>query len=39
MVAYGVMVISIGSLVYFIKAKLNNEWPFEQRIADEAITI
>lgn len=28
MVSYGIIVISIGSIVYFAKAKINKEWPF-----------
>lgn len=38
MVVYGVIVIFIGSLVYFIKARFGNEWPFDQRKKDAAIT-
>lgn len=28
LICYGLIVISLGTVVYFIKAKLNNEWPF-----------
>ncbi len=28
MVSYGLIVISTGTIVYFIKAKMNKEWPF-----------
>lgn len=28
LISYGLIVISLGTVVYFIKAKLNSEWPF-----------
>lgn len=28
MVSYGLVVISLGTIAYFIKAKINNDWPF-----------
>ncbi|HEX8461683.1 MAG TPA: amino acid permease, partial [Segetibacter sp.] len=27
--SYGLIVIAAGAIVYFIKAKANKEWPFE----------
>ncbi len=30
MVSYGLIVISTGTIVYFIKAKMNKEWPFAE---------
>lgn len=34
MVVSGLVVILIGTVVYFIKAKLNKEWPFRKKNAD-----
>jgi fructoselysine transporter len=30
MVSYGLIVITLGIIVFFIKAKINKEWPFEE---------
>ncbi len=30
MIAYGMIVITVGTVVYLIKAKMNNEWPFRE---------
>ena len=30
LICYGLIVISVGTIVYFIKAKLNKEWPFAE---------
>ncbi len=37
MVSYGLMVISTGTIVYFIKAKMNKEWPFAEKLSDNPI--
>jgi fructoselysine transporter len=31
MVSYGLIVITLGIIAFFIKAKINKEWPFEER--------
>jgi len=31
MVSYGLIVITLGAIAFFIKAKINKEWPFEER--------
>jgi len=37
MAAYGLVVIAIGTIVFFIKAKVNNEWPFANDSGDDPI--
>ncbi|WP_207431871.1 APC family permease [Sabulibacter ruber] len=37
MVISGLVVISLGTVVYFIKAKLNQEWPFRTNAAEEKL--
>ena len=35
--SYGLVVIAAGTVVYFIKAKVNHEWPFEKVLGDDPI--
>ncbi|WP_018614831.1 APC family permease [Segetibacter koreensis] len=37
MVAYGLIVISLGTIVFFIKARLTKEWPFAQTLSNNPI--
>lgn len=37
MISYGLIVISTGTIVYFIKAKWNKEWPFAEKLRDNPI--
>jgi amino acid transporter len=35
MVAWGLVVILFGAITYFIKAKMNDEWPFNKRLSND----
>ena len=37
MISYGLIVISTGTIVYFIKASLNKEWPFASKLCNDPI--
>ncbi len=37
MVSYGLIVISTGTIVYFVKAKMNKEWPFADRLNNDPV--
>ena len=37
MISYGLIAISAGAIVYFIKAKANKEWPFANGLSDDPI--
>jgi amino acid transporter len=37
MASYGLIVIAVGIIVFFIKAKVNKEWPFVKTLADNPI--
>lgn len=37
MAVYGLIVIAIGAIVFFVKARLNKEWPFENTLRDNPV--
>lgn len=37
MAAYGLMVIALGTIVFFIKARVNREWPFRDSLSNDPI--
>ena len=37
MVISGLVVILLGTITYFIKARINKEWPFKQRLSNDPI--
>ena len=37
MATYGLIVIAFGAIVFFIKARVNKEWPFLQTLVDEPV--
>lgn len=37
MVITGIIVISLGTVTYFIKAKINDEWPFKRHLSNNPI--
>jgi fructoselysine transporter len=37
MISYGLIVITLGAIIFFTKAKLNKEWPFEKNLLNDPV--
>jgi fructoselysine transporter len=37
MISYGLIVITLGAIIFFTKAKLNKEWPFEKNSLNDPV--